>query len=52
MVPCLHYTPWLRLAAFHHHSGEDAALAHDLALKASEREAENNYRSFVLKDPL
>lgn len=52
MLPGLRYTPQLRLAAFHHYSGEDVALAHDSALKASERETENNYSSLVLEDSL
>lgn len=52
MLPGLSYTAQLRLAASHHSPGEDAAPAHDLALKASEREAGNNYGSLVLKDPL
>lgn len=50
-LPGLSYTAQLCLAASHHSPGEDAAPAHDLALKASEREAGNNYGSLVLKDP-
>lgn len=50
-LPGLSYTAQLRLAASHHSPGEDAAPAHDLALKASEREAGNNYGVPCVKRP-